>query len=125
GAAWVGYDWLRSAYNSPGPSKVAVRIQVEQGASVRSTLTRLATEGVVRNATAIKVYMRLAGLRPRIEIGTYEIPAGASPAQIVSMFDQGRVLLQQLTIVEGTTFAELRHALEQDPAVTHTLLDGR
>lgn len=122
GSVWVGYYWLRSAYNSPGPSKVAVRIQVEQGASVRSTLARLANEGVVRNATAIKLYMRIAGLRPRIEIGTYEIPAGASPAEIVAMFDQGRVVLQQLTIVEGTTFAELRHALEQDPAVTHTLL---
>src|SRR5690349_18564002 len=64
GAAWVGYYWLRSAYDSPGPSKVAVRIQVEQGASVHSTLARLANEGVVRNATAIKLYMRIAGLRP-------------------------------------------------------------
>ncbi len=122
GTGWVGYYWLRSAYIAPGPSKVAVRIQVEQGSSVRSTLARLANEGVVKNATAVKLYMRLAGLRPRIEIGTYEIPAGASPAEIVSMFDQGRVVLQQLTVVEGSTFAELRHALDTDPDVTHTLL---
>jgi UPF0755 protein len=122
GTGWVGYYWLRHEYVAPGPSRTAVRIQVEQGASVHSALSRLASQGVVRNATAVKLYMRIAGLRPRIEIGTYEIPAGASPAEIVSMFDQGRVLLQQLTIVEGTTFEELRHALDQDPAVTHTLL---
>lgn len=119
---WVGFYWLRNDYLAPGPSKAVVRIQVEQGASVRSTLARLANEGVVKNATAVKLYMRIAGLRPRIEIGTYEIPAGASAAEIVSMFDQGRVVLQQLTIVEGTTFAELRHTLDTDPAVTHTLL---
>jgi UPF0755 protein len=122
GAAWLGYDWLRHEYVAPGPSKAAVRIQIEQGASVRSALAHLASDGVVRNASAVRLYMRLAGLRPRIEIGTYEIPAGASPADIVSMFDQGRVLLQQLTIVEGTTFADLRRALDHAPAVTHTLL---
>ena len=122
GTAFVGYYWLRQQYLAPGPSQAAVRMQIEQGASVRSALAHLASQGVVRNATAVKLYMRLAGLRPRIEIGTYEIPAGASPAEIISMFDQGRVLLQQLTIVEGTTFADLRRALDHDPTVSHTLL---
>ncbi len=122
GAAWIGYAWLRQQYLAPGPSKAAVRIQVEQGASVRSTLARLENQGVVSHAAAVKLYLRIAGLRPRIEIGTYEIPAGASPAEIVTMFDQGRVVLEQITIVEGTTFADLRRTLDHDPAVTHTLL---
>jgi len=121
GSGFVGYTWLRHAYTGPGPSKAAVRIQVEQGASVRSTLARLASEGVVRDATAVKLYVRITGLRPRIQVGTYEIPAGASPAEILTMFDQGRVVLEQLTVVEGATFAEFRKELDADPAVTHTL----
>jgi UPF0755 protein len=122
GAASVGYAWLKHEYLAPGPLKAAMRIQVEQGASVRGTLARLGSQGVVRNPTAVKLYLRVARVHPRIEIGTYEIPAGASPADIVTMFDQGRVVLEQLTIVEGTTFADLRHALDHDPAVTHSLL---
>jgi UPF0755 protein len=39
------------------------------------------------------------------------------------MFDQGRVLLQQITIVEGTTFGDLRRTLDHDASVTHTLRD--
>jgi UPF0755 protein len=37
------------------------------------------------------------------------------------MFEQGQVVLEQLTIVEGSTFADLRKALEKHPAVTNTL----
>ena len=122
GAAGVGYAWLRQETIAPGPSKTPVRIQVEQGASVRSILTHLGSAGVVRNATAVKLYLRITGQKLRIQIGRYEIPAGASPAEILTMFDQGRVLLDSLTIVEGTTFADLRHALDHDLEVTHTLL---
>jgi UPF0755 protein len=122
GTAWVGYVWLHREYVSAGPSKSPVRIQVEQGASVRSILTHLGNEGVVKNADAVRLYLRLTGQRQRMQMGRYEIPAGASPADILSMFDQGRVLLDSLTIVEGTTFAELRHSLDHDSEVTHTLL---
>ena len=121
GAAGAGYAWLQREYLAPGPSQAPVRIQVEQGASVRGTLARLGAAGAVSNARAVGLYLRIAGLRPRIQIGTYEIPAGASPAEIVNMFDQGRVLLLQLTIVEGTTFTDLRRALDHDTGVTHTL----
>jgi UPF0755 protein len=37
------------------------------------------------------------------------------------MFEQGRVVLEQLTVVEGSTFADFRRELDQHPAVTHTL----
>jgi UPF0755 protein len=123
GAGWAGYSWLRQQFAAPGPSRTPVRIQVEQGTSVRGALTRLESQGALRNARAVQIYLRLANIRPRLEVGTYEIPAGASPSDIITMFVQGRVLLQQLTIVEGTTFGDLRHALDHDPSVTHTLHD--
>jgi len=37
------------------------------------------------------------------------------------MLEQGQVVLEQLTVVEGSTFADLRKALEKHPAVTKTL----
>jgi UPF0755 protein len=37
------------------------------------------------------------------------------------MLEQGAVVLETLTVVEGSTFAELRRALEKHPAVTQTL----
>lgn len=121
----TGYLWLQHSYNAPGPSKDIVRIQVEQGASVRTVLMDLTRQGALRQPRSIELYLRiqqhLKGHSPRIQIGMYEIPAGASPAQIMELFDQGRVVLEQLTIIEGSRFADLRHSLDSHAAVTHTL----
>lgn len=125
GAAAGGYYWLRTAFYAPGPSQDVVRIQVEQGASVRTVLLDLAKQGALKQPRAVELYLRLSrhapGHPPRIQAGMYEIPAGASAAQILELFDQGRVVLEQLTIIEGSRFADLRHALDNHAAVMHTL----
>jgi UPF0755 protein len=124
-AAAGGYYWLQSAFHAPGPSTDIVRVQVEQGASVRTVLLELAKQGALKQPRAVELYLRIArhvnGHQPRIQTGLYEIPAGASPAQILELFDQGRVVLEQLTVIEGSRFADLRHMLDGHAAVTHTL----
>ena len=125
-AAAGGYYWLQSAFHAAGPSTDIVRVQVEQGASVRTVLLELAKQGALKRPRAVELYLRIArhlnGRQPRIQAGLYEIPAGASPAQILELFDQGRVVLEQLTVIEGSRFADLRHTLDGHAAVTHTLL---
>ena len=124
-AAAGGYYWLQSVFHAPGPSTDIVRVQVEQGASVRTVLLELAKQGALKQPRTVELYLRIArhvnGHQPRIQAGLYEIPAGASPSQILELFDQGRVVLEQLTIVEGSRFADLRHMLDNYAAVTHTL----
>ena len=120
GAA-AGYVWLRSEFLAPGPATADSRIEVDPGASVRAVLGQLQAAGTVRDARAVQWYLRLRGVRPRVQAGTYEIPAHASPAQILALFEQGKVILEQLTVVEGATFADFLAALAQHPHVAHTL----
>jgi UPF0755 protein len=120
-AGAAGYLWLQQEFQAPGPQAAASRIEVGPGASVRSVLARLEAEGSVRSARAVEWYLRLRGLKPRVQTGTYEIPAHASAAQILELFEQGKVMLEQLTVVEGATFADFLAALEQHPQITHTL----
>ena len=119
--ATLVHDWLRREYRSPGPATATSRIQVEQGASVRTVLGRLESQGIVHNARAVLWYLRLLAERPSVQAGTYEIPPHASPEQIVTMFEEGRVLLEQLTVVEGATFADFLELLAHEPDVTHSL----
>ena len=121
GAAAAAWLWLQHEYEAPGPSTSAVRLEVDPGASVRSVLARLEAGGTVRNARAVAWYLRLRGLKPRMQSGAYELPAHASPAQILTLFAEGKVILEQLTVVEGATFADFLEALEQQPRVLHTL----
>lgn len=121
GAAAGGHYWLQQQFFAPGPAKAPVRIQVDPGTPVRGVLAQLARQGTLANVRAVELYLRVHGRRPNVHFGMYEIPAQASPAQILEMFEQGRVVLEQLTVVEGSTFAEFRRELDEHAAVTHTL----
>ena len=121
GAAAGGYYWLQYEFYAPGPAQAPVRIQVDQGASVRGVLTQLARQGALTNVRAVELYLRVHSRRPRVEIGTYEFPARASAAQIIELFEQGRVVLEQITVIEGSTFADFRKGLDHHAAVTHLL----
>jgi UPF0755 protein len=116
--AWL---WLEHEFRSPGPSPAAVRIEVEPGASVRTVLGRLETTGHVRNARVVEWHLRLHAVKPRMQSGAYELPAHASPAQILALFEEGKVILEQVTVVEGATFADFLDALEEHPRIAHTL----
>jgi len=121
GAAAGAWYWAQNVYIAPGPLAAPVRTQVDPGTSVRGVLTQLARQGALTNVRAVEWYLRLHGRRPNVHFGEYEIPAHASPAEILDMFEQGRVVLEQVTVVEGSTFAEFRRELDQHPAVAHTL----
>jgi UPF0755 protein len=121
GAAAYGYWWVDNLFVAPGPLGAPVRIQVDPGTSVRGVLAQLGKQGAFWNVRAVDLYLRLHGRRPNVHFGEYEIPAHATPADILEMFEQGRVVLEQVTVVEGSTFAEFRRELDQHPAVAHTL----
>jgi len=117
----AGYLRLNQEFHAPGPAGAAVRIKVAAGESIRSVLSRLAADGALTHPRTVEWYLRLHQSVPRIEIGTYEVPAHASPADIIRMFAQGRVLLDQITVVEGATFADFRRELDAEPDIAHTL----
>ena len=115
------YQRLESVYQGAGPAVAVLRIQVTPGASVRAVLAQLQSQGLVRSAREVQWYLRLHGIQPRVQAGTYEIPPRSSPAQILTMFEEGRVLLEQLTVVEGWAFAQFLDLLAHEPDVIHTL----
>jgi len=118
---FAGAHWLQRKFFEPGPLTGAIRVDVEPGSSVRGVLTRLAERGAIEAPRATELYLRLHGRRLQIKAGTYEFPPRASAADILRKLERGDVILEQLTVVEGSTFAQLRHALETHPAVVSTL----
>jgi UPF0755 protein len=120
-AAGGVYWWTNDVFTSPGPHEESARVEVPKGASVRSVVNRLAERGLVSKPRVVLMYLRVRGEHPKIKAGTYEIPPHASPARVFSMLERGEVVMEQLTVVEGSTFAELRRQLEKHPAVVATL----
>ncbi len=123
-AAAAARVWLGSQFESPGPATQALRVTVVPGLSVRGVLGRLQAAGALDCAACTQLYLRLTGRSLTIKAGDYEVDAHASPADVIEMLEQGRVILEQLTVVEGTRFSDLRRELATNPHV-HALLTGR
>jgi UPF0755 protein len=120
-AGFVGYRWLAVVYTTDGPLNEAAQVEVAQGASVRGVISQLGKRGVLADPRAVSLYLRTHGLSPNVKAGTYEFPPHASPAKVFEMLERGIVVLEQVTVVEGSTFTEFRKALEKHRAVLVTL----
>lgn len=120
-AAAAGYSLLDRQFHAPGPAPTPVRLKVAAGESTRAVLARLASLGALNHPREVELYLRLHHRIPRIEIGTYEVPPHSSPADIVLMFEQGRVMLDQMTVVEGARFDDFRRELDAQPDIAHML----
>jgi UPF0755 protein len=123
-AAGSGWWWLQMQFDAPGPAAQNLRVTVSPGLSVRGVLGRLQSAGALQCALCTQVYLRVRGRTFTIKAGDYEVDAHASASDVIEMLEAGRVILEQLTVVEGTRFSDLRQALAANPHV-HALLAGR
>ena len=119
--ALAGRAWMNRVMHEPGPHAEVVRVHVYPGRSLRATLKQIEGQGALRHAQAVEWYLRLRREPLAAKAGNYDLPARASAREIVDLLHSGRVVLEQLTIVEGWTFADMRRALEAHPRIRHTL----
>ncbi len=120
-AYFGGRQWLQNSLSAPGPHSVTVPLRVAPGEGLKAVLNELARLGALRDARAVELALRAAGRSPVIRTGHYEIAPHASPDDILAQLVAGRVVLESLTVVEGSRFSDFRKALEQHPKVAQTL----
>jgi UPF0755 protein len=119
-AAAIYWQRASAAMEAPGPHLESVPLMVKSGATVRGVLAELETRGALADRRAVEVFLRVRG-SPQIKTGHYEIPAQASPQEILRQLSEGRVVLEALTVIEGWTFADMRRAVEAHVQISVTL----
>src|SRR5262245_14863210 len=114
--------WKRTGVvvEAAGPHREPCSLVVQPGAPVRSVLAELDARGALADRRAVELRLRVNGW-PQVRTGRYDIPAGASPAEILRQLAEGRVVLEALTVVEGWTFADMRKVVEAHPQIKVTL----
>jgi UPF0755 protein len=122
GAAAIYWHRVGTIMAAPGPHQQPVQLVVKPGTTARGVLQELERLGALSNRRAVQVELRLRGA-PTIKTGRYEIAAYASPRDILRQLQEGRVVLETLTVIEGWTFAEMRRAVERHPQIRVTLRD--
>lgn len=113
--------WAARTMRAPGPHTEVVRVHIGPGMSLRAALEKAAEQGVIERPRVVEGYLRVHGERVNVKAGNYDVPARASARDIVDLLASGRVVLEQLTVVEGWTFADMRKAIGAHPRIRKTL----
>lgn len=110
-AAGVAYWTMESYLATPVGSDVATTITVKRGMTLHPLLGALADKGVLHHPDWLYVYARLRR-QGQLRSGTYEVQAHQTPAEILSMFVEGRVQLEAFTMAEGLNRWQVRTLLD-------------
>jgi UPF0755 protein len=118
-AALLARRQLEASMEQRSLAPDGTRIQVYPGASLRVVLGELARAHALRNPRLVEWYVRLHREPVRAQAGIYELTRGATARQLLEQLRAGRVVLSQVTIVEGWTLEQMRQALDASPDLVH------
>jgi UPF0755 protein len=114
GAAGFWLLWL-----APGPQPGPHRVTVQEGSALATVARQLEGQGAIPgNADTYRVMARLFGSSDPVQAGEFEIPAGASGADVLDILQHGRPVSRLLTIPEGMPSVLVQEKLAAIPELT-------
>jgi len=109
-------SWAVNQYDSPGPLASPICLRVEGGSNMADVRDRLARDGALAQPWIFGAGADYSGKAEELKAGSFLIPAGASPAEIVDIVTRGGASTCGTQIVYtigvGETLARVR---ELDP----------
>lgn len=114
GAAW---QWLRSPLSLATP---AVELSIEPGTNPAEVARAWVAAGVQTDARWLYQWFRWSGQARQIRAGSYEVHAGITPRALLDKMVRGDQMLEQLRVIEGWSWRQVRAALAAAPALKPT-----
>jgi UPF0755 protein len=125
GAAAVAAGLAWRELNTPlALAAGATTLRIPNGTPFHRVTADLAERGLLARPRLLATYAQFTGDATRIRAGEYELAAGITPLTLLEKLVAGDVYLHQITIVEGSRFADMLTALRSHPAIAATGLDG-
>jgi UPF0755 protein len=114
---------VRSELGAPLPIAQPQVLDVPRGATLNGLLRDLQQRGLLRSARQrlyLSWYARLSG-QAGLKAGEYPLTPGMRARDLTALLASGRVVLNELTLVEGWTFAQAMDAVRGHAAIARTL----
>ncbi len=92
---------------------------IKPGSSLRSSAQQIADSGVPVSSLLFELLARVSGQGSKLKAGTYVADAHISPQALLSKIVHGEFAQFNLTLIEGSTFAQMRAAILQNPNLQH------
>lgn len=113
-AAGIGYGW--NAMQPTATSDQVVPYTLKSGTSKSTVAEELAQNGLIKNALAFKVYLKLNSEGSEFKAGDYEFTPGLTYAQIITKLNNADVVVpktMKFTIPEGYTVTQIADKLSE------------
>ena len=122
-AAGVFYLQYQKALNEPLVTEGDGIVTIKPGDTLTSLNRELTRRGIIHSDWVLPMYARLNPQAANIKAGDYRIDASASLPSLMNDITNGKVVVYNITVVEGKTFKDLRASLVQTAGIEHTLND--
>lgn len=116
-AAGIGFE-VKRRFTAEGPLTQAEILWVERGNGLGTVTSKLADMRAVRDPQLFTLAARMDGVAAGLKAGEYEIPAGASIADIIGILKEAKPILRVVTVPEGRTTAQVIRMLSETELLT-------
>ncbi len=119
----VAIAWQRiNVYvDSPLPVDEPRTLMIERGQGFNQIVASLDAVALVQRPLFLRIYARVKGVAHQIKAGEYAIEPGLTLRALLQKMVDGDTLRHFFTVVEGTSFAQLREQLAANPVLLQTL----
>jgi len=103
----------RQALEARGSGAARV-VEVQKGWGSGAIAGLLAREGLIREASAFRRYVRETGLASQLKAGYYELSPSMSIPEVAAKIARGEVIHKRITIPEGFTLEQIAQRAERE-----------
>ncbi|NJL72875.1 MAG: endolytic transglycosylase MltG [Candidatus Competibacteraceae bacterium] len=89
--------------------------QWPEGLPLEETLKQLESEGIIRNALFLRLYIKVSGHSPVVKAGDYKFPSPLNAGDALAILEAGGIQPRKLTVIEGWTRFEIADAMVKIP----------
>ena len=94
---------------------------VARGATLTSIAGDLSATGIIKQPWKLRLLARFDGYNDRVLAGDYQLSPSMALGRFLSALNNGESLKQQVTLVEGITFAQLLESIKRAPGLISTV----
>ncbi len=111
------FAYLTSTPNSL--PRTPIEFSLKPGSSLKGAVIQMKQAGVLENDWGFLMLARISNKATQIKYGNYQLEKPVSYYELLDIISSGRTEQDQLTIVEGQTFKELRSLLNAHGGLSH------
>ncbi|MRW91896.1 endolytic transglycosylase MltG [Duganella sp. FT80W] len=97
----------------------AIEFTITPGSGAHAAGQQIAEAGVPIQPLLFNLLARATGKSSKLKAGSYELKPGSTPLRLIDQLARGEFAQEQLTIIEGWTFRQMRAAIAAHKGLKH------